>query len=313
MYFSEPFTRLQAWIDLLLIANYEQRTIYVRGNKVEVKRGQLAKSQDALCERWRWSRGKVLRFLDELQKAGQIVQQKSNVINLISIVNFDLYQQGDTTDRTTEKNGTTETAPLSGCDGTTETAANHTDNQQYNNTHNGQAVQQNGQQIGQQTVRQIGQPYKEYKEYKNNNYSNQRLESGQRPLPTPPAEEVASTQKPPKTERLPFKEIKDMWNDTCKGYPALIKLSESRKNKMRLRISEMGGVKKAMPLLQDIFTKMQESNFLKGDNRRGWKASFDWVFEYDKYWIKVYEGNYGNSSPQSFKKNDLKINDIWQQ
>ena len=40
LYFSEVFTRLQAWIDLLIIANNDESYIYVRGNKVEIKRGQ---------------------------------------------------------------------------------------------------------------------------------------------------------------------------------------------------------------------------------------------------------------------------------
>ena len=40
--------------------------------------------------------------------------------------------------------------------------------------------------------------------------------------------------------------------------------------------------------------KMQASHFLRGDNKRGWKASFDWLFENDKNWVKVYEGNYDN-------------------
>lgn len=317
LYFSEPFTRLQAWIDLLIMANYEESIIYVRGNKVEIKRGQLAKSQDTLAERWRWSRGKVLRFLDELQKAGQIGQQKSNVINIISIVNFDLYQQDSTTDGTaddtTEKNGTTEIPLSDGNNGTTENTTKTIEVQYDNTSAHTRSVQQEEQQKDQQTVQQIGQPYKEDKEVKNNS-SNQRLESGQSPLPASSDEETASKQDKPKTEKLPFKEIKEMWNETCPGFPKLFTISENRKNKIRLRIAEMGGAEKALPLLKQIFTKMQESNFLKGDNKRGWKASFDWLFENDKNWVKVYEGNYDNKperqSPTRYS-NNKKCNDEW--
>lgn len=93
LYFAEPFTRMQAWIDLLILANYEDGFIYLRGCKVAVNRGQICKSQDSLAERWRWSRGKVVRFLDELQKDGYIVQQKNRLTTLISVSNFDFYQQ----------------------------------------------------------------------------------------------------------------------------------------------------------------------------------------------------------------------------
>ena len=111
------------------------------------------------------------------------------------------------------------------------------------------------------------------------------------------ASDEAEAPKPIKAEKresLPFKEIKELWNAVCIGYPKLHSLSESRKNKMRNRMAEMGGAEKALPLLREIFTKMQASNFLRGDNKRGWKASFDWLFENDKNWVKVYEGNYDN-------------------
>ena len=130
LYFSEAFTRLQAWIDLLIIANHDENFIYIRGNKVEIKRGQIAKTQDTLAERWKWSRGKVVRFLDELQKSGQIVQQKSKLITLISIVNYELYQCGSTTESTT--------------DSTSNDTSNST-------TDEPQTGQQNEQQIEQQT------------------------------------------------------------------------------------------------------------------------------------------------------------------
>ena len=118
----------------------------------------------------------------------------------------------------------------------------------------------------------------------------------------------------PKAEKLPFKDIKAMWNETCTGFPKLFTLSEPRKNKMRLRIAEMGGLEKALPLIKQIFEKMQQSKFLKGDNKRGWKASFDRLFENDKNWVKVYEGNYDNKPEQPTATrygNNRNCNDEW--
>lgn len=271
LYFSEEFTRLQAWIDLLLIANYNVSFIYVRGNKVEIKRGQIAKSQDALAERWKWSRGKVLRFLSELQKEGQIVQQKSNVINLISIVNYEYYQEVSTAENTT--------------DDTADSIADEP-----------QAVQQ--------TVRVIKED-KEDKEIKEERESEI--------IPPSPASNEAEAPKPKKNEKLPAKEIKDLWNTICSSFPKLYVLSEARKNKIRVRIEEMGGTEKAMPLIKQIFEKAQTSKFLKGDNKKGWKASFDWLFENDKNWVKVLEGNYEDSTSKNDKNgSNSSINDIWQ-
>ena len=109
-------------------------------------------------------------------------------------------------------------------------------------------------------------------------------------LPSPSNEEEASCARKGKANL--FADIKRLWNETCTSYPKIVNLAESRKNKMRVRIEEMGGTEKAMPILRELFGKMQASRFLKGDNTRGWKATFDWLFENDKNWVKVYEGNY---------------------
>ena len=87
MYFSERFTRMQAFIDLCFLANFKERSFYKRGIKVDIKTGQLAKSEEELAERWRWSRNTVRKFLSELQKSGRIEQQKSRLITVITIKN----------------------------------------------------------------------------------------------------------------------------------------------------------------------------------------------------------------------------------
>jgi hypothetical protein len=94
LWLSEPFTRGQAWVDLLLLANHKDGFIRVRGQRIEVKRGQVGWSQKRLAERWKWSRKKVSNFLNELEKMEhQIEQQKNRVTSIITIVNFDKYQE----------------------------------------------------------------------------------------------------------------------------------------------------------------------------------------------------------------------------
>ena len=95
-------------------------------------------------------------------------------------------------------------------------------------------------------------------------------------------------------ERVPYDRIRDLWNETCKGFNNVHTLSKSRKAKISVRVTEMGGVEKAMETIEKLFRKVSESKFLNGDNDRSWKASFDWLFENDKNWVKVMEGNYDN-------------------
>lgn len=89
----EPFSRGQAWIDLILLAAHKRHYFYKRGVKVEVDRGCLAWSEKALSERWKWSRSKVRNFLKDMEKEHQIDLQKSNVTQVVTIKNYDKYQQ----------------------------------------------------------------------------------------------------------------------------------------------------------------------------------------------------------------------------
>ena len=94
-WYSEPFSRGQAWIDLILLANHNDGFIYVRGNKVIIKRGQVGWSQTRLASRWKWSRKKVAKFLNDLQEEQQVEHQKNNICTIISVVNYNKYQNKD--------------------------------------------------------------------------------------------------------------------------------------------------------------------------------------------------------------------------
>lgn len=93
---EKPFTRAQAWIDILLSAQFSDSSFWMRGIEVEVPRGCLAMSEHKMAERWGWSRGKVRRFMDWLETEQQIEIEKSNIINIIRILKYERYQKRDT-------------------------------------------------------------------------------------------------------------------------------------------------------------------------------------------------------------------------
>lgn len=107
LWLSEPFTRGQAWVDLLFLANWKPTFFFIRGIKVDVGRGQLAYSVKSLAERWGWSQGKVNRFLDVLQNEEQIVVQKTKLTTLILITNYEDYQsrRNENGEQTSEQTG----------------------------------------------------------------------------------------------------------------------------------------------------------------------------------------------------------------
>lgn len=89
---DKPFSRGQAWVDMLFLANWKPTFFFIRGIKVNVERGQLAYSVNALGERWGWSQGKVKRFLGALQNEEQIDVQSTKLTTLITLKNYSDYQ-----------------------------------------------------------------------------------------------------------------------------------------------------------------------------------------------------------------------------
>ena len=95
IWLSQSFSYGQAWIDLIMLANHQDGFFYVRGNRVDVNRGQVGWSMKKLAARWKWSRGKVWRFLETLKNERQIEHQKTTVTTLITILNYDEHQKTD--------------------------------------------------------------------------------------------------------------------------------------------------------------------------------------------------------------------------
>ena len=93
LWLLEPFTKAQAWVDLLLLANYKQGLIVVKnGSLVAIKRGECGYSMKALSERWKWSRKKVAHFIKFLKNAEMIQQKIVENHSIITILNYEYYQ-----------------------------------------------------------------------------------------------------------------------------------------------------------------------------------------------------------------------------
>lgn len=105
MWKKEPFTMGQAWVDLLLMASHKDSKFLLNGSWMIIKRGQLHTSTLQLADRWKWSRGKVTRYLDVLETDGMITQKRTSggTANgtTLTIVKYDDFQCGGTTDDTT--------------------------------------------------------------------------------------------------------------------------------------------------------------------------------------------------------------------
>lgn len=95
-YFGEKFCRPMCWIDLLLMAEWQNEKIfYIRGNRVIVKRGQIAISIEGLSRRWKISKTTVQKRLQEFIRDERITIKRSNVLNIITILNYEWYQNSN--------------------------------------------------------------------------------------------------------------------------------------------------------------------------------------------------------------------------
>lgn len=156
------------------------------------------------------------------------------------------------------------------------------------------------------------QPTDTYTYTDTNNNSNQRLESKNTKCILPPL------------AQKDYVFVMNLWNEVCTNLRSVQKLTSSikggkRSNRKRAisytlnhiaqNYTEGKTLDEAKPILKEIFNKANRSNFLCGDNERGWRADFDWVMKPGNI-AKVYEGNYNNSSQG--KPQQTKCSDEWE-
>lgn len=97
---DKPFSRGQAWLDLIMRANREDRTIMFNSTKITVKRGEILTSYTQLADAWGWSRGKVRRFIKILISDNMITQNRHSNGTVFYIDKYRVYQDSATGERT---------------------------------------------------------------------------------------------------------------------------------------------------------------------------------------------------------------------
>jgi len=103
LWLEDKFTRAMAWIDLLMLANHEPRAVRIRGIKITIGRGQTAFSIENLSKRWQRNRKTVMRWLKEFEDAEMVDTKRDNLTTLISIRNYDRYQDEEDTKADTKR------------------------------------------------------------------------------------------------------------------------------------------------------------------------------------------------------------------
>ena len=100
---DEPFTRRDAWIDLLLLANHNDKDIIFDGKKITVKKGQYITSVRKLAQEWHWGNAKTLAYLRLLEECEMITRHADSRRTLITIVNYGIYQDDNIDQRNSNR------------------------------------------------------------------------------------------------------------------------------------------------------------------------------------------------------------------
>lgn len=92
-----------AWMDLLLMANHEDKKILVDKQPVIIRRGQMLTSIKKLSTRWKWGRDRVYRFLRALESDNMLTRVSTSSGTTLTIVNYGKFQSKSNTNETSDK------------------------------------------------------------------------------------------------------------------------------------------------------------------------------------------------------------------
>ena len=90
---KEPFTMREAWIDILLNVNFEDKKVLIGNEFFICKAGESMYSQLTWAKRWRWSKSRVQRFFILLQKDDMIRTKSVRKSTHLTVCNWVSYQQ----------------------------------------------------------------------------------------------------------------------------------------------------------------------------------------------------------------------------
>ena len=88
---KRTFSKFEAWVDMLMLANHKDNKFVLGNELVEVKRGQFITSIRKLEDRWNWSNTKIINFLKLLESDEMIVFKSDTKKTVITIDKYDFY------------------------------------------------------------------------------------------------------------------------------------------------------------------------------------------------------------------------------
>ncbi len=88
------FSKAEAWIDILLSANYEDRDMVISGKSFVCKRGEVMYSMETWAKRWGWTKSQVRHFIASAREAHELRTVNNTVTTHLVVCKYESYQDG---------------------------------------------------------------------------------------------------------------------------------------------------------------------------------------------------------------------------
>ena len=87
-----PFCPRSAWVDILFLANHSESKFRHGAEVISVPRGTFVSSIVKLSVRWKWSRGRVERFVTCLEHEKMLSRRQDSKRTYFTVLNYEQYQ-----------------------------------------------------------------------------------------------------------------------------------------------------------------------------------------------------------------------------
>ena len=247
----------------------------------------------------------VENFLKNLQEDGMILKGTTNTIAIITIVNYETYQNKNSATESASESAS-ERAYESATEKATEKASQHLcESASYKGMDASQKATESASESAYQSATESAtesvMPRATNVEYNNNIYNNNIYKLKEDSLHSSSCADK-SAQNP---AIIDFEKFVDFFNqeiDENKSViPHIKAITEKRKKMIQARIREHG-----KNSLAEVVRLLVSSDYLNGKNDRGWVADIDWMLKPNNY-IKIIEGNYQDKSNDTDKRRTTEV------
>lgn len=284
-----PYSRFEAWLDLIRRASFsDETTDLIKGKVITRIKGQVTGSIRFFMEAWSWGKSRVCDFFELLRSQNMISIDRANGISVISLLNYEKYN-GSRTARG-QQSGHVNGGLLD----------DYEDEGDSDEPETGTTGGQPGDSQGTNIIKE--KKGKSTKRPEGITAASQADLSLARALRLEYEDLVTSIEGKPNIECWTaihgFIEAKkpgfiepfiDLWNIFALHRDLIkkpIRATKHRRDKWQTRIREPDF--DFLAILQAI----KKSRFLKGDNDRKWKVSFEYIIDSEEKYTKILEEKY---------------------